>query len=454
MPNDDQPDPIEVWNPKTEEMQDLPAQKVERFQTRLASILGSTVSAAIDLADIAESTLYEAGGFTSFKDFVKRSSVPFGYKQARKYRDAGKSLIELYGGVEEAKVEVTSTLEGEESDDPEALPGEAGTPAEKLGIEKLYQVRDLPDKTLRRILEDGEVQLPDGRTVPVGDVLDRWKQSGERKLEQWIEKYEEERAERHRLEEKIKKERSEREADQATVEEADRRIERAEELEMRYGKAAETYGERERALQAAGTHVRELRRLIVPLGLGADVETGLCNQLQDVISEITAVLEDARQANASALQVAEDKDLLDAESMVAAAMDEVDGGEEEGGAARDDVEAGSGASAPGDAGDRAYPIEVTGGEAVIPDTGEVLDTGAGGVDIEASRALHHQGWRGQATTEGEVEFVNDDAGLTTRPQPDFEAAKEQAQTLQKKRADGTVPARFRLDDDQRTGDPE
>jgi hypothetical protein len=153
----------------------------------------------------------------------------------------------------------------------------------------------------------------------------------------------------------------------------------------------------------AASHLREVRRLVVPLQMEESAPQGLCNQLLELVREANATTEAMKQGNASAFHAAEDtieRDLSHADDVI------------------DDF------FAEEDLGPVDPAVEAEGGERLA--------------------ALREDGWHVQQDASGGPELICEDAGYTTRPCPSLEEAISTAEHIQTQRAEGSVPPIYHL----------
>ena len=406
--------PMEVYDADEDAMVTRSEEEQRQAAQLMQMVEMATLVKAVALARIADRKHYLDLGHSSFKDFAE-ASLPFGYRQAKKYVSIGRKFAPMlpeFDPTDSTEGNSSSLFLAENAESGESE-GEENAALQLAGmsINKLAKLTSLDDEHFEDVVREGKIVMPDGETEYTLDELMSMKS---REFADRIEEAKmEARAYRSRvqqLEEEKELIEAEREADQEKMKEARNRLKKARALEARHGEAARTYDAREKALSEAASHVREVRRLAVPLQMGADVEVVLCNQLLELVREMHSALAAIKQSNARALDAAEDTiemDTSSADGIIKEELSDLLGGEEE----------------------------------------DFAEEAAEGGDVTETLppALVDAGWHAQHTVSGGYELICDEWGYTTKEQPSLHEAVDTAERIEEMRAEGSVSPVYRLE---------
>jgi chemotaxis protein histidine kinase CheA len=380
----------------------------QRQAAQLAQMVEmATLVKAVALARIADREHYLDLGHPSFKAFAE-SDLPFGYRNAKRYLKVGRKFAPMLPGFDPAgstEGNPVSLLPAENPDTGDTEGDqEKALQFSQLGLRKLTKLTSLDDAAFEDVAREGKLVMPDGETeYTLDELMDMKTAEASKAIEEAKMDKEAYRAKAQQEEEKRKRLEKEREAEAEKIQEAEERLEKARKLEALYGPEKRTYEARERAMGEAASHLREVRRLVVPLQMEESAPQGLCNQLLELVREANATTEAMKQGNAGAFHAAEDtieRDLSHADDVI------------------DDF------FAEEDLGPVDPAVEAEGGERLA--------------------ALREDGWHVQQDASGGPELICEDAGYTTRPCPSLEEAISTAEHIQTQRAEGSVPPIYHL----------
>lgn len=441
---------LEVYDADEDDMVTRSPHQQRQAAQLMRMVEMATLVKAVALARVADRKHYLDLGHPSFKAFAE-ASLPVGYRSAQMYVKIGRKFAPMLPEFEGDETKRVSFLEEEIADSEEM------SEVAQLPLRSLHKLTKLDDEHFEDVVREGKVVMPDGETEYSIEELTAMKT---REASEVIEEAQMEarayRARIQQLEEEKKRIEAEREADAEKIDEAEERLEEARALEARHGAAARTWSAREGALSEAAHHVREVRRLVVPLEMDETAEQGLANQLVELLRELHATTEAIKQSNAGAREVAEDTiEITDTAAFADDIIDEELGLGEEADQSPPEQSKQETGAAP-DADDEARDLT---DEART----ENLDPGIGrrvghanvhltdeahteDIDPERIDALARAGWEIQRTTDGSHQMLNHRAGYKTLPDDSLFAVVDQAELIEERRTEGNVPPNYYLDE--------
>lgn len=414
-------DDLQVYSADQDKMVRRTPEQRQKANQLMRMVEMATLVKAVALARIADGEHYLDFGCTNFKEFAE-AHLPFGYRQAKKYLNIGRKFAPLLPEFEGADGQSNALLPANTPESEEL---------ERVGsmpIDRLRKLTTLDDDHFEDVVREGQLVMPDGETSYTLEELK------DMKTRQYAELVEQARMDKQayqariqQLEEENKKLESEREADQEMVEDAEKRLDEARDLERLYGPAKRTYEANDKGLEDTDHHIRKVRQHLMNLELTPDSAQGHLNKLLELVRELNAIVIDARSYHAEAIRAAEDTIEMDVDESVIDDLIE-----------ENDVFEGDGADV----------------EVINEDTGEVVTAGepqmsvvaenSEEVDEERTKALGRAGWHIQRMTDGGVQLINEDAGLKTPPAQDLDAAVRSAERIEEKRKDGIVNPMYRI----------
>ncbi len=271
-----------VYDADSGEMVDLTEPQVELAHDLHRRLEAASIFTGLALLKIRQDRLYLALGHASFNDYIS-SALPFGRTSAYNFMQVAEriqpllpaSTLESTGGVIVQRV-------GQDGDD-DGLSNEL----ESLGIRKLLQITKASDSVLDQVVREGKVVMPDGETeYSLEDLRDMTSAEVRRVMEDARMERDAYRARIQQLEEKLRLEKSERQADADKLKKAESLIDEARHLEALYTRDKLTYEQTETLLQEAQHHLFESRRRLMNVELTEESGEGLKKLLRECIDEI------------------------------------------------------------------------------------------------------------------------------------------------------------------------
>jgi len=417
-PTDARPAPKEVFDADTGEMVDIDPD----FAAQAAAV-DQYADLAFHTLCIAQAWMrdengYLARGYSSYKEYVEQSKK-FSYRSGKRFARLGAMYREWMGDLEMPDDPAPEDFLQAVREKEETAEVARAKRLPKSAQHELAKEKNEP--TLHELVETGRIVLPDGETeVTVEEVVAMKGKELKETLQQARMEKEAYQALVEQKNEKIDLLESEKEHLQEQNEEAEEKEQHALEIKRKWGPEKRDHEAKAEALEEADRCAKKLREHL--LGHGIEfVETDaqrLKTRLVNLVREIGAIFRQAQAQHAGAIESA-----LDTQALVDLRT-EADG-----------------SGIPQDTFD-----QILAEDDILNDqtengqmNNEEMESGP-----DAAQELQKRGWGIEPDLEGKHVLKNPKAGYKTQPHDHLDKAIEEAQRIEEKRREGTVPDQYRI----------
>jgi hypothetical protein len=398
-------------------------------------------AAAVDqYADLAFHTLciaqawmrdengYLARGYSSYKEYVE-SSKKFSYSSGRRYANLGAMYREWMGDLEMPDDPAPEDFLQAVREKEETAEVARAKRLPKSAQHELAKEKNEP--TLHELVEDGNITMPDGETeVTVEEVVAMKGKELKETLQQARMEKEAYQALVEQKNEKIDLLESEKEHLQQQNEEAEEKEQHALEIKRKWGPEKRDHEAKAEALEEADRCAKKLREHLLGHGIEffeTDAQR-LKTRLVNLVREIGAIFRQAQAQHAGAIESALDTQALvdlrteaDGSGIPQDTFDQI--------LAEDDT-----------LNDQSENEEMPNAQM----SNDQMDNEEMKSGPDAAEALQKRGWGIKPDLEGKHVLKNPEAGYKTQPHDHLDEAIEEAQRIEEKRREGTVPDQYRI----------